>query len=173
MLVRILRCRILLCERGAVVARRRWLFFSLRLFLPSFLAGGAPAALSLARAAPALHYTSDAGCARIVVSAFSGSAVEFPLFSLLRGCTTIRSDVVVPIHHLSSSFDCPVFAFLPPRLGSCSLFCLPSLPFRCASARYNHRCRHTAGGLSLPGSSPLVLYMLPPLCYLCLPWICR
>ena len=69
---------------------------SLRLFLPSFLAGGAPAALGLAQAAPALHYTSDAGCARIVVSAFSGSAVEFPLFSLLRGCTTIRSDVVVP-----------------------------------------------------------------------------
>jgi len=101
-------------RKGCYRRLRRWLFFSLRLFLPSFLAGGAPAALGLAQAAPALHYTSDAGCARIVVSAFSGSAVEFPLFSLLRGCTTIRSDVVVPMHHLSSSFDCPVFAFVPP-----------------------------------------------------------
>ena len=84
------------CAEGVLSLPALLSVLSLRLFLPSFLAGGAPAALGLAQAAPALHYTSDAGCARIVVSAFSGSAVEFPLFSLLRGCTTIRSDVVVP-----------------------------------------------------------------------------
>jgi hypothetical protein len=82
------------CAEGVLSLPELLSVLSLRLFLPSFLAGDAPAAL--VRAAPALHYKSDAGCARIVISAFSGSAVEFPLFSLLRGCTTIRSDVVVP-----------------------------------------------------------------------------
>ena len=90
----------------------------------------------LCRGARAWSYTC---CPRILISAFRGSAVEFPLFSLLRGCTPIgcrcagciisRSALFTRSCHLSA----PLRAALPPsgclhfhiRERQCSMLASP------------------------------------------------
>ena len=76
-----------------------------------------------------MHSKSDAGCARTVGSAFSESAVAFVSFRFPVGARTDVRMSQCRMHHLTSSFDCPVFAISSPCLGACSLFWLLSLPY--------------------------------------------